>query len=531
MKLLSLKITKADTCGGLLDGLSIPFRSTDADTSAFDPLCLVGPNGTGKSQLLQVVAEIFQVIFQEYIPEEERGVSNAGLLFEIEYLIRGNNRESAAHVRISRSLTGKKKPAIAVDTFKGRDWVRIEDATDIAPLLPSKIIGYTSGDNETLSLPFFSSRAGYAEEVRENALDNKRRMQLIKDPRLLLIDYGTNLEVLVANLLLNPDDVRESLLKTPNLRSLRSFRCIIQLGHSVAPGRGVKLTQELENYIESLKCCATCFEHNEKEQSYTFDFFVDRATNQAFEHYWTSGAIELYSCFHKLSMLNDLIIPKAARAKFNQGVKDRRFAARLPEPIDEQKVFRFEKVEFVSNKTGQIVDYVSLSDGEHQLAQLLGTACMASFANVLFLLDEPESHFNPLWRVEFIKTLRELPTTNGRRSGNAGAAQQECLLTTHSPFVPSDMQRENVLIFKKSPDASSITIRRPQIQTYGSKFDAILAECFEISPPISALSRDEVARLLKHGTPAEIATAIEGLGESPARMRLAARLSQLESES
>lgn len=174
---------------------------------------------------------------------------------------------------------------------------------------------------------------------------------------------------------------------------------------------------------------------------------------------------------------------------------------------------------------------VSLSDGEHQLAQLLGMACMASFPNVLFLLDEPESHFNPLWRVEFIKKLRELPTTNGKRSEHAGVAQQECLLTTHSPFVPSDMQRENVLIFKKSAEALSITIRRPQIQTYGSKFDAILAECFEISAPISALSRDEIDQLLKRGTAAEIQAAIEGLGESPARMRLAAKLSQLESES
>jgi restriction system-associated AAA family ATPase len=229
-------------------------------------------------------------------------------------------------------------------------------------------------------------------------------------------------------------------------------------------------------------------------------------------------------------MLNDLIIPKAAREKFDRGVKDRRFAARLPEPIDEQKVFRFEQVVFVSGKNGQVVDYVSLSDGEHQLAQLLGMACMASFPNVLFLLDEPESHFNPNWRVEFIKNFQFLPTKDGKRKDRSNVARQECLLTTHSPFVPSDMQRENVLIFKKLNDASSITIRRPQIQTYGSRFDAILAECFEISPPISALPRDAIDRLFKDGTTEEIRSAIDGLGESSARMRLAAKLSQLESE-
>ncbi|MEY3881217.1 MAG: hypothetical protein RIQ94_2013 [Pseudomonadota bacterium] len=335
---------------------------------------------------------------------------------------------------------------------------------------------------------------------------------------------------LVANLLLNPDSVKAKLLSEPNLKSLRSFRCVVQLNHSAAPGReGVKLTDELEKYIEYLKCCATSYSFDEKQKSWIFDYFVTSATYEAFGHYWSS-ALELYGCFHKLAMLNDLIIPKKARDQFQKGVKDRRFALRLPEPFDEQKVFRFERVIFISNKSDQEVDYVSLSDGEHQLAQLLGTAAMVSFPNVLFLLDEPESHFNPRWRVEFIKTLKQLPTTQGVRSEISAVAQQECLITTHSPFVPSDMQRENVLIFNKETKSSQIKIRRPQIQTYGSKFDAILAECFNISPPISALSRDWVEQLLESGTASEIETAISELGDSTARMRLAAKLSQLDKD-
>ncbi|HCH7783164.1 restriction system-associated AAA family ATPase [Pseudomonas aeruginosa] len=530
MKLLSLRIDRADTCGGLLDGLYIPFRDENPDSGIFDPLCLVGPNGTGKSQLLQVIAEIFQAVFRKYLLEEEHGTPNDELLFEINYLVNSSTSSDAAiPVRIYRKRLGKRKPEIVVEAYVQGDWTLIEDPLLVGDLLPSKVIGYTSGDNETLSLPFFSSRAGYAGQVRNNARDVNKRAARIRDPRLLLIDYGTNLEVLVANLLLNPDGVKKKLLETPNLKSLRSFRCIVQLKHSAAPSGGVKLTQELEDYISYLKRCATCYENNEKNGVWIFDFFVNGATHEAFGRYWRDGAFELYSCFHKLAMLNDLIIPKAARDKFDRGVKERRFASRLPEPLDEQKVFRFEQVEFVSNKCGKPVDYVSLSDGEHQLAQLLGMACMADFPNALFLLDEPESHFNPLWRVEFIKTLRELPTKNGSRTGRTKVAQQECLLTTHSPFVPSDMQRENVLIFKKSDGASAITIRRPQIQTYGSRFDAILSECFEISPPISALSRDEVARLFERGTVEEIKAAIDGLGESAARMRLAAKLSQLES--
>ncbi|WP_214423467.1 AAA family ATPase [Pseudomonas congelans] len=181
-------------------------------------------------------------------------------------------------------------------------------------------------------------------------------------------------------------------------------------------------------------------------------------------------------------MLNDLAIPKITRDRFRKDTKARRFASRLPEPQDEQKVFRFEQVNFISKGGKSVVDYVSLSDGEHQLAQLLGTFCMTSFSNVLFLLDEPESHFNPQWRVKFISRLRDLPTSNGRRSDVSAASMQDCLLTTHAPFVPSDMAREKVVIFGKNAESGDIEFRHPDTETYGATFDAILAECFNIRP-------------------------------------------------
>ncbi|GAA58324.1 hypothetical protein P20652_0178 [Pseudoalteromonas sp. BSi20652] len=121
-------------------------------------------------------------------------------------------------------------------------------------MLPSKVIAYTSGDNETLSVPFFVSREGYAKKVAENA---KHQREEVPDPRLLLVDYGTNLEVLVANLLLNKESARKQLLKELNLKSLSSFRCVIQLDHTQAPTGGVILTPQLQSFIDNLVNCAT----------------------------------------------------------------------------------------------------------------------------------------------------------------------------------------------------------------------------------------------------------------------------------
>lgn len=533
MKLLSLKIDRADTCGGMLDGFSITFRDDPVNTNLFEPLCLVGPNGSGKSQLLQIIAEIFQAAIRKYLPDEELGTTNDGLLFELKYLISSIQGSGAPNrVRISRRREGKRKPELVLETCnKDGQWKVVENHSEAALLLPTRIVGYTSGENETLSLPFFASRAGYAAQVSRNALDAAKRSKRISDPRLLLIDYGTNLEVLVANLLLNSQEVQKKLLQTPNLKRLRSFRCVVQLKHAAAPAGGVKVTEELNEYIGFLKRCATCYSHNERDQAFTFDFFVNDASNAAFANYWKEGALELYSCFHKLAMLNDLIIPKTARQRFDRGVKDRRFAARLPEPIDEQKVFRFEQVVFVSGKNGHDVDYVSLSDGEHQLAQILGMSCMAAFPNVLFLLDEPESHFNPRWRKEFIKLMRDFPTARGKRAEDSAVAKQECLITTHSPFLPSDMDSERVLIFSKLNASGGVEVRRPRIQTYGSTFDSILDECFGISPPISDLSREDIEALMRDGSLDEIRDAMKRFGDSVEKLLLADRMRELSRQS
>ncbi|TEW52648.1 restriction system-associated AAA family ATPase [Psychromonas algicola] len=535
MKLIRLHIVDAETCGGLLNGVEVQFRDGNVEMDSFSPLCLIGPNGTGKSQVLQIIAEIFQAVFAKYLPDEEQGTPNNQIQFELEYSIADSSKKGRT-VRISRKKVGKKSPDILVDNFIDNEWKSISNKSEIKLLLPSKVIGYTSGDNETLSIPFFVSRAGYANQVRTNATKEDLKSRLILDSRMLLIDYSTNLEVLVANLLLNPENVRQSLLEKSNLKKLRSFRCVIQRKHTAAPSDGVKLTDELECYIDYLKSCATCFNYDEQTWTWTFDFYVQNATNSACEHYWKGGALELYSCFHKLAMLNDLIIPAKDRAAYEKGVELRRFASRLPEPMERQKVFRFERVEFISKKSNKPVDYVSLSDGEHQFAQLLGTLCMASFPNVLFLLDEPESHFNPKWRVDFISNLMDLPTISdkkckneGKRSGASAASIQDCLITTHSPFVPSDMDRKNVLIFSKN-ETGEIKSRPPRIQTFGSKFDAILAECFDISPQISGLPRDQIKELMTTGTKEQIQEAIANLGESNERMRLAGKLALILSE-
>ncbi len=291
--------------------------------------------------------------------------------------------------------------------------------------------------------------------------------------------------------------------------------------------KGIQLTDELETYLDRLKRCATCYDYDDKTEIYIFDYWINDQTKEAFHFFWET-ALDLYSALHKLAMLNDLAIPRKTRTRFQKDTKARKFASRLPEPQDEDKVFRFERVKFVAQETGQEVDYVSLSDGEHQLGQILGTLCMLSFPNVLFLLDEPESHFNPDWRVKFISRILDLPTKHGDRRSDSEASQQECLLTTHSPFVPSDMPRDKVFIFSK--EDGKVVVHHPDIETFGTTFDTIIEECFGIRPPISQVPLDEIKDLMKSENPEAIRQGMQRLGQSVEKAFLADRLRQLSGQ-
>jgi len=192
----------------------------------------------------------------------------------------------------------------------------------------------------------------------------------------------------------------------------------------------------------------------------------------------------------------------------------------LPEPQQEDMVFGFEEVRFwPEGDQREALDYVALSDGEHQQALVLGAYAMVRDANAVFLLDEPESHFNPQWRVEFVQRLMELTGSRGN---------QEVLLTTHAPFVPSDMPRQQVMIFSR--DGERIKVVEPKIETFGASFDRILEMCFDIRPPHSQIAEEQIERLLKSNDLNEVERGFHELGPSTGKALVADHLRRLKNQ-
>jgi restriction system-associated AAA family ATPase len=497
-------------------------------------------------------------VFHAVVPGEEWREVDPASAFAIRYAFRRNAPESDLEVEFTGlPKSGEERPVRIRTREPGGQWSDEKPADETArALLPTRVVAYTSGENETLSLPFLASRIAYADEIQRRAIPASdktettvRSHEAAGTPRLMLIDYSTHLEVLVANLLLGAPEQRRYLLDQVQLADLRSVRCIVSLNHRAVRNavqrrpdskrKGVQLTDELEGHIEALKACGTTWDYDPTNERYIFDFWVDEATREAFGTHFTSP-FELYLALHKLALLNDLAISSPARRRFEADVRKRRFATRLPEPPEEDKVFRFEEITFHSKPSGDgavpaPVDYVSLSDGEHQFVQILGVFAMVDEPNVLFLLDEPESHLNPQWRVKFMSRLAKLPTPRGRREETGSAvAAQEVLITTHAPFVPSDLPREQVLIFRRAEPASGDPAipmarpRRPDIQTFGASYDETLAQCFDVFPPISQQPREVINELMRSTNPEHVEAGLRTLGPSVEKVVVLDHLDELK---
>lgn len=509
MKIKRLHIKSAGNFK-LLYGFDQSFYSNNNEY--LQPLCLVGVNGSGKSQLLEVLAEIFYALDAYYNNFQDKKFET-DILFEIEYLIKNNVNQK--HICISRLQKGPPKVYLISSDKK----TEIENSNEISEILPTKIIGYTSGENETLSIPYKDSYDDYADYVTRLALNpESAKYSEVPDSRLLFLDYNANISIFVSNFLLRQDSDLKIFSRTINVQQLRSFRIIIQLNHQAAPGKnGIELTRELEDYIKNLKKCATCYNHIKDEEIYTFDYYVNDATKSAFKNFF-KNAFKLYTALYKIKLLNNLIIKKKDLQNIKKLRKEHKLVLKPPTVPETDKVFRFENVKLKIKMSNDPVDYVSLSDGEHQFIQIFGSLMMIDDDGILFLMDEPESHFNPKWRSLFMTVLKELKKK-----------KEQCIfVTSHSPFILSDFHSETVYIFKLTN--KGIKIEQPQEETYGASFDRLLKIAFDISPPLADKSLKEIRTLQKSNNKDHIAKKMPRFGDSIEKFYLYQRIEELSEQ-
>lgn len=94
-------------------------------------------------------------------------------------------------------------------------------------------------------------------------------------------------------------------------------------------------------------------------------------------------------------------------------------------------------------KNNDAVTFRELSEGEQQLLTVLGLLRFTAENESLFLLDEPDTHLNPRWSVDYITYLKSFIL-----SGSEQADSSHILLATHNPLAIAELEREQVQILR-----------------------------------------------------------------------------------
>jgi restriction system-associated AAA family ATPase len=512
MKLKSIRISEISS-KPLLEDLELNFPERDANY--LNANCLIGVNGSGKSQFLETIAEIFIYLDSLYRKANVLKSTPAPFSFEITYYITIKGKKNLVNiVQKNKSL---KLPTISITDENNNLISPKEDKID--SYLPEKVIGYTSGENETISIPFHAYYDVYATYTANRAIEGSSRKDY--EPRFYFMDYNTNLGIVISNLVFEEVEGIDYLKKELKIDKLKSFQLILQTNQVAAPKiktasgeSGVILTDELKKWRENLIASATCYDYDEKHNKYTLDFYFNDATKDALTYFFTS-AYNLYTALYKFELLNNLMIDATTRKNIERERKRRKLITKMPTVANKDKVLNYSELKLkLSND--QIIDYLSLSDGEHQFFNIFGTIIMVSHNNSLFLLDEPETHFNPRWRRLFISHLKNL--TKDRK--------QDLFLTSHSPFIVSDTPKESVYIFERE-SKDNISIRPPDQETFGASLDHILRMAFDMDETMSEEALQVLNALKEETDPAKIEEGIEKLGESSQLMPLYRRIEML----
>ncbi|NKI74658.1 restriction system-associated AAA family ATPase [Dickeya sp. CFBP 2040] len=527
MKLLRLKITDPAGFRSLPCGFEYHFRTEWslqdelAQPEGFAPFVCAGPNGSGKSNLLEVLAAIFfQLetlrVRRSFLPEalQNTGQDFSPVAFELDYLIRipAEYRNPGGPEWANVSVW--KHPEESVRFLWRNQSDFNTDANEAFSggyadiLLPHYVLGYSSGENEILSLPFFKMRFVQFDEYW-NALTQQQQYPGHPETRLVCLDNGFSQAILLCNLLFQDEATLQPFREDVGIEALREFRIIIRRSIPLVPEQLTAFASEEQNQslddivnnnpalladtddtgntryhlnmmrwlegdersslmVSALKRCATLYYEDESTDTLVLDYWVNDATRQAFRENFDGSALVLFQAFQVLLSLNLYTVSDALKTDLYRSTSHY-VSETVPTLASDQRIMRFKNVYFTKQGVEKPMLLKELSDGEHQLLHSLGLCLLFRETNSLFLLDEPETHFNPHWRASFITRLRQcLPDT--------GKAGQEMLLTTHTPFLISDSKPDKVLVFTK--DNGKVSISKPTYNTLGASINKITMNTF-----------------------------------------------------
>lgn len=435
---------------------------------------VIGWNGTGKSNVLEALAVLFRDLIMGKNDKGEKDkpsfaytlryfchhkeieisadADRAKDAYLISYRDLGENKDDATlQADLLSALTDE--PTLAAIKFS--EFKKRQDE-----FLPKYVFGYYSGHSDRMQSVFRPYLQQY---------DKKLRNSKSEDPGLRRLFYAlpVHSQFVLLAFVLNQDDLVRHFLDT-------------QLGLE---------TDENAESIDSvlLELNEPSWNLNKsKDPKGTYGACKDKP-----DIFWGAEGVvrDFLNRVHKvatapikISRKDDATLwNKKGREYLYMFIKDINKLTELVGNQEPRQFFRDLESTYVSELISEVrirvklkkndgsVTFRELSEGEQQLLTVLGLLRFTAEEESLFLLDEPDTHLNPKWSVDYIDYLNKFVT-----SGSKGENNSHIVLTTHNPIAIAELTRDQVQILSRDDETRTIESHKPHYDPQGMGYAGII---------------------------------------------------------
>ena len=390
---------------------------------------LIGWNGSGKSNLIEALVLIFRNLDLNIDPP---------FVYKIKYICNKHKIEINASQKKSDTIVSVDGSKISYSKFI---------SADNHEYLPSHIFGYYSGPSNRLEIHFQKHQNKFYRELIDEKNDEK---SLPLRPLFYAREVHSHF-VLLSFFMEDNTDIKIFLKEYMNIEGLESILFIMRE--------------------------------------------PDWKSNQGDERFWKSRGVvkDFLSELYKISLA-----PLREKRKIPIGltktqtkeflylfVKDIDSFKKLTKLyIDHSDFFKALESTYISQILDEVrirvkirgsdnaLTFKELSEGEQQLLTVMGLLRFTKKEESLFLLDEPDTHLNPTWSMEYLELLKKY----------SGAFENShIIINTHDPLLISELEKEQVQIMNRDSNTGKINIVVPDINPRGLGYAGILTELFNLS--------------------------------------------------
>lgn len=415
-----------------------PRQPADAKPKPIRSHALIGQNGTGKSNLMEALITIFRNIDLD-LP--------APFDYELEYRIGSNV------VKIVADTVNQARPFVWVNEEKQTQGFLLSNDYEY---LPAHIFAYYSGKNDRIESLFQTHQERYKKILQQDQDDLIRRLFYCR---------GGHSQLVLLSCLLSEDKEFKKLLGNLGIESIESANFVLKKPYAL---RDLKEKDILEG---------------DPRFWYARGTVIHGFLNELWKVAWApiqetrNVTIDFRRHPEKQELMYLFVPDQPALEKLGEmvGTPERFFRYAEAAYIGDL----LEEVRITIKKRGAdgAISFKQLSEGELQMLTVLGLMRITRRDNCLFLLDEPDTHLNPIWKLRYFDDIEKILSADDDES-NKGESQ--ILITTHDPIMVGSLKREQVHILRK--DGQKTIVFQPDEHPQGMGVTGLLkSELFGLS--------------------------------------------------